>query len=65
MALCASCHAPAVVLYEGRGADAYRAVLACERHRNSAYRWTAHAGPVRETSITPDPRLDPHNPTLF
>lgn len=65
MAICATCYAPAVVLYVGRGVGGYRAVLACEWDRAKARAWTAQAGPVRETPITPDPRLDPQSPTLF
>jgi len=52
--LCATCHAPAVVILVGRGSGpiTYRAALACQQHRGETRRWVARAGPaVTETPL--------------
>lgn len=65
MALCATCHAPADVLLVGRGRGLYRAVTACRWDRPAAHAWTAKAGPVTETPITPDDSAEQARTTLF
>lgn len=67
MARCATCYAPAVVLYDSRGSLGtvrYRAAAACEQHRRATRKWVAGAGPtVTETPVEPDP--DAELDTLF
>jgi len=52
--LCATCHAPAVVILVARGTGpiTYRAALACQQHRGETRRWVARVGPaVTETPL--------------
>lgn len=66
MAMCASCYAPASVLYEGRGKYEHRAITACQWDAPAAERWAAGAGPVTTTPVAATTDTTAHTPaTLF